>query len=132
MLTYSRANKSIISSRQEFVDAVLIAFQLSGNGAQVLQHVCAQERHSDGGIHYHMAVKLDRCQRWLHVRNRLQEDKGIRVHFSSRHCNYYAASCRYLYPIRFMTRLMVLSETCVRPHTVRSLAAVKVPSVLRR
>ena len=174
-----------------------------------------------------MALKLDRCQRWLHVSNRLQEDTEIRVNSSSRHCNYYAAwkyvtkedvaclqseghpdladalpprtaqaseartrleapdngkitgkkcksnrltayevsqmavsrgiktrvellaNCtlffmsisltspffrawRYLYAIRFITRLMVLSDTCVRPHTARSLAAVNGPSVFRR
>lgn len=91
LFTYSRANEALVSSRQQFVEKVVNAFKSSGNGAEVVQHVCAQERHLDGGIHYHMAIKLDRCQRWLHVRNRLQEDSGIRVHFSSRHSNYYAA-----------------------------------------
>ena len=91
MLTYSRANEALISSRQPFVAKAVDAFKSAGNGAEILQHVCAQERHSDGGIHYHMALKLDRCQRWLHVSNRLQEDTEIRVNSSSRHCNYYAA-----------------------------------------
>lgn len=42
-----------------------------------------------------MALKLDRNQRWLAVRNYLHEDEGINVNFSNIHYDYYSA-CKYV------------------------------------
>ena len=44
-----------------------------------------EQSHKNGGIHYHMAVKLDRYQRWLKVRNYVDTKHGIKLHFSSVH-----------------------------------------------
>ena len=38
-----------------------------------------------------MAIKLDRVQRWLMVKRRLEQVQGIVVHFSGHHVNYYSA-----------------------------------------
>ena len=38
-----------------------------------------------------MALKLDRCHRWLSSKNFLREHHGIVVHFSNLHYNYYSA-----------------------------------------
>ena len=88
LITYSRANITRFT-RETFSHAVLNAFQ--NTPAQTVQWVCAQEQHEDGGIHFHMAIKLDRVQRWLRVKQRLQEEYDIIVHFSSAHVNYYSA-----------------------------------------
>ena len=39
---------------------------------EIVQCVCSQERRRDGGIHYHMAVKLNARRRWLKIRNYLE------------------------------------------------------------
>ncbi|XP_068757528.1 dihydroxy-acid dehydratase 2-like [Montipora capricornis] len=53
--------------------------------------VCSQEPHANGGVHYHIAVKLEKRRRWLHVHNYIDRDYGIKVNFSGRHENYYTA-----------------------------------------
>ena len=58
LITYSRADDTRFPTRETFSNAVLEAF--GQTPAQVLQWVCAQEKHADGGLHYHIALKLDR------------------------------------------------------------------------
>ena len=68
------------------------AFDETRSGlADIVQWVCSQERHSSGGTHYHMAVKLSHARRWLRVRNYLDDNHSIQVNFSSVHSNYYTA-----------------------------------------
>ena len=68
------------------------AFDETRSGlADIVQWVFSQERHSSGGTHYHMAVKLSHARRWLRVRNYLDDNHSIQVNFSSVHSNYYSA-----------------------------------------
>ena len=55
------------------------------------QWVCSQENHEDGGVHYHLAIKLQRQKRWLRVRNEIARNHGIIVNFSDGHSNYFDA-----------------------------------------
>ena len=87
LVTYSQANLEIVPSRESFARIVLDAF----NNSSVVYWVCSQEPHANGGVHYHMAVKLERRRRWLHVRNYIDREYGIKVNFSGRHENYYTA-----------------------------------------
>ena len=48
------------------------------------------EQHKNGSYHFHMAVLLKRVQRWIKVKQRIQEDHGIVVNFSD-HPGYYSA-----------------------------------------
>lgn len=90
LLTYSKANPDICSSRQSFSDKVLEAFM--SNGAEVGQWVCCQEEHKEnGGHHYHMAVKLRKPRRWCKVKKYLQSEFNIVTHFSANHSNYFSA-----------------------------------------
>ena len=93
LITYSQADEQIVSSRESFAVIVLDAFENSDPETQsrVVQWVCSEESHKNGGIHYHMAVKLDCYQRWLKVRNYVDTKHGIKLHFSSVHANYYSA-----------------------------------------
>ena len=88
LITYSRGSPDI--SRQGLADKVVTAFETCGT-ARVLQWACSQELHADGGLHYHMSLKLDRTQRWLKVRNHLAHHDGLAVNFSSIHHNYFSA-----------------------------------------
>ena len=48
------------------------------------------EQHKNGSYHFHMAVLLERVQRWTRVRQRIQKDYDIVVNFSD-HPGYYSA-----------------------------------------
>ena len=89
LITYSQANQARFPTRESFVEAVLFSF--NGTPAKVVQWCCCLERHAVTGIHYHMAVKLNKNQRWLQSKNSLLEKFGISVHFSAIHANYYSA-----------------------------------------
>ncbi|CAH3181351.1 unnamed protein product [Porites lobata] len=52
---------------------------------------CLEEHPKSGGSHFHMALKLDRNQRWLPSKRFLYELCGISVHFSAIHRNYFSA-----------------------------------------
>lgn len=88
LITYSRANLVQIESKEAFAKCVVDAIK-QATPATPLHWVVSQENHMDGSIHFHMAVKLDRQQRWLAIRDRLQSDRNINVNFSGDYCNYY-------------------------------------------
>ena len=96
LITYSQANEEIVPNRESFVQLVLDSFDDADplTRCEIVQWVCSQERHRDGGIHYHMAVKLNARRRWLKIRNYLDEPHRVKVNFSARHSNYYSA-CQY-------------------------------------
>jgi len=80
---------TIFPTRESFTNAVLEAFRLTP--ATPLRWVCSRENHRDGNPHYHMAVKLDRVQRWLLVKERIHNMYGVVVNFSGHHHNYFSA-----------------------------------------
>lgn len=104
LITYSRANLLIMESRQNFAEAILRAWRET-TGVEIIQWVVAREMHPDtssepdqvNGFHYHMALKLSRRSRWLAVRNFLDEQYGVQVHFSAVHNTYYSA---YRYTVK--------------------------------
>ena len=62
------------------------------NGCAKVKHwSCCLEEHKDGGLHFHLAIKLDRNQRWISSKTYLIDVYGISVHYSNRHYNYYSA-----------------------------------------
>ena len=68
LITCSQVQLEIAPTRQAFSDIVVEAFENSDPGAKPVHWVCSQEEHQNGGIHYHMAVKLSRRRRWKKVR----------------------------------------------------------------
>ena len=93
LITYSQADLSLVPERESFAILILHAFQYADPllACNILQWVCSMEHHSDGGAHYHMAVKLESRRRWLKFRNFLDTTHGIKVNFSGAHVNYYSA-----------------------------------------
>ena len=94
LITYSRAQADmLIASRAAFAEVIVEAFKNADPkiSNRVVQWVCSEERHRDGGIHYHMAVKLERNRQWLKVRNYVHEMHGVQINFSSNHANYHSA-----------------------------------------
>ena len=93
LITYSQADLEVVPTREEFSRLVLDSFANADplTRSEVLQWVCCREVHRTGGLHYHMAVKLNSRRRWLKVRNYLDARYGVKVNFSSNHFNYYSA-----------------------------------------
>ena len=93
LITYSQADLEVVPTRKELSRLVLDSFANADplTRSEVLQWVCCREVHRTGGLHYHMAVKLNSRCRWLKVRNYLDARYGVKVNFSSNHFNYYSA-----------------------------------------
>lgn len=89
LITYSQVDIEICPTRQSFVSLIVGAFNICG--IDIVNWVCSKENHTEGGFHYHMAVKLSQRRRWLSVRNWLQERYHVRVNFSNNHNNYFSA-----------------------------------------
>ena len=89
LVTYSQADMAKFPTREVFARAIVESF--STGTAKVVQWVCCREKHRKGGDHYHLAIKLDRNQRWMMSKRYLQRTYGITVHYSNRHHNYYSA-----------------------------------------
>ena len=89
LVTYSQANMELFPSREDFALAVVGSF--SNGTAKIVQWCCCRESHQKSGEHYHLAVKLDRNQRWLSSKEFLRSEYGIVVNYSSCHHNYYSA-----------------------------------------
>ena len=88
LITYSNANIKVFD-REKFSSAVVQSFQ-SATASEVIQWACCLKQHKNGSYHFHMAVLLDRAQRWMKAKQRIQEDHGIIVNFSN-HPGYYTA-----------------------------------------
>ena len=67
LLTYSQADVFVVPTWEEFARVVLDSFKNADpcSHCKVVQWVCSQELHRDGGIHNHMAISARR--RWLKV-----------------------------------------------------------------
>ena len=88
LVTYSRADTGAFD-RRGFANAVVNAFK-SITKSSIKQWCCCQERHEDGGTHFHMALLLNKATRWLRVREYLDNFLRIAVNFSG-HGGYYTA-----------------------------------------
>ena len=89
LITYSMVDRECFPTRSSFADAVVQSF--ADTPAKVLQWCCCLEQHVQSGVHFHMAMKLDKNQRWLPSKRYLLERCGISVHFSATHENYFSA-----------------------------------------
>ena len=87
LITYRQADLNKFPTRQSFADAVLAAFAETN----VMHWCCSKEHHQRSGVHYHMSVKLSKCQCWLPAKKFLADRFGIYVNFSRIHANYYTA-----------------------------------------
>lgn len=89
LVTYSQSNLDKFPTRKSFAEAVVCSFKETNS--DVLHWACCRESHENGGYHYHLAIKLDKCKRWLPSKNYLKRRYDISVHFSNLHHNYYSA-----------------------------------------
>ena len=88
LVTYSNANTSVFD-REKFSSAIVQSFQ-SATRSVVLHWACCMEQHKNGSYHFHIAVLLDRAQRWMKVKKCIKDNYNIVVNFSD-HPGYYSA-----------------------------------------
>ena len=87
LITYSKADVEKIDTREKFANLFVQGF-----GEDIIvQWVCACEKHKDGQLHFHLAIKLKRMRRWKAVKENISKNHSIVVHFQSFHTNYYDA-----------------------------------------
>ena len=89
LITYSMVDTERFPTRSSFAEAVVQSF--ADTPAKVLQWCCCLEQHVQSSVHFHMAMELDKDQRWLPSKRYLLERCGISVHFSDTHENYFRA-----------------------------------------
>ena len=101
LVTYSRADTRKFPTRQAFAEAVLNAWA-HNSVVRILHWVVSLEAHAETSAdtdtespamnqHHHMALKLCKKSRWLQVRNFIDREYGIQVHFSDNQNTYYGA-----------------------------------------
>ena len=90
LVTYSQADIKKFPSREIFAETVAQLF--TSTNVKVVQWACSMEEHeSTGGYHYHMCIKLNKNKRWMPVKQKMSQEHGVQLHFSSAHTNYYSA-----------------------------------------
>ena len=57
---------------------------------KISQWACCKEQHKVNGHHFHMCILLDKLQRWLKVKNYVQQKYSIVINFSG-HTGYHTA-----------------------------------------
>ena len=92
LVTYSQADLTKFPSRHSFSDCVVSAFNHGTGKVQVEHWACCLEEHpNNGGMHYHLCMKLSGPKRWKAVKEKNCSEHGIVLNFSDKHDTYYYA-----------------------------------------
>lgn len=97
LVTYAQADLSKFPTRESFGLMLEKHFNytyakvLSKTKTKVLFWACCMEEHTTKGVHYHCSLKLSHSKKWKKVKEGIQNNEGIAVHFSSTHSQYIAA-----------------------------------------
>ena len=91
LVTWSQAQESLLddpaNSRKSFGEMLVTLFKehltRTKSPATVKYWACAKERHTNGGIHFHCAIKFTKRVRWVTIAKSLCEDRDIFVNFQS-------------------------------------------------
>ena len=89
LVTYSKADLTKFPTRKGFGKYIKKNFNSSSGKVKVQHLAYAKEKHQNGGVHYHVALKLTGPKRWKSVKESISLKEGIVVNFSDNHDNYY-------------------------------------------
>ena len=85
LVTYSQADIRKFTTRKGFGKCIKKHFN-SGSGRFKVQHwTCAKEKHQNGGVYCHVALKLIDLKRWKSVKESISLKEGIVINFSDNH-----------------------------------------------
>ena len=65
LATYSQADIIKFPTRPSFGEYMVRHFNAGASQVRVSQWVCSRENHTEGGVHYHMAMKLSGVKKWF-------------------------------------------------------------------
>ena len=77
LLTYSQVDESKFSIWESFGKMLEAEFNAGTSVVKVDYWTCSREEHQNDGFHYHCALKLTGCKKWLSVKNRIAEKHGV-------------------------------------------------------
>ena len=123
LVTYSQADTSKFPTREKFANVVVDAFNHEKKFNRVVQWACSKEKHENGGVHYHLALKLNDVYRWKQVKESVTKSHGIVIHFRNFTSGYYDA---YNYTIKKDKKFIVSeghSAVLDTPQTMDAMAA---------
>ena len=73
LVTYSQADKFKFCTWESFGKLLEAEFNADTSVVKVDYWACSGEEHQNDGFHYHCALKLTGCKKWLLVKNRIVE-----------------------------------------------------------
>lgn len=80
LVTYSHTNLDLVPSQSDFATTVKTSFENSGAGNTLVEWWCwCSEKHQDGFLHFHVAVKLNMQNQWLTLHNYISRHYGIHI-----------------------------------------------------
>ena len=82
LVTYSQADESKFSTWESFGKILEAEFNAGTSFVKVNYWACSRVEHQNDGFHYHCALKLTGCKKWVSVKNRILGKHGIQVNFS--------------------------------------------------
>jgi len=95
LVTYSQADLVKFPTRNSFGSMLKAAFDRGESKVKTQYWACCQEKHANGGYHYHCSLKLTGVKKWDMVKQTILKDHGIVVNFSASH-NFYVSAYRYV------------------------------------
>ena len=95
LVTYSKADTNLFPTRQSFGVMLEKYFNAGSGTTKVLHWACCQEKHQDGHLHYHAALKLSHSKKWVQVKKSILQKEKISINFSDHH-SYYIAAYKYV------------------------------------
>ena len=69
LVTYFQADESKFSIRESFGKILKAKFNAGTSVVKVYYWACSREEHQNDSFHYHCALKLRGCTKWLSVKN---------------------------------------------------------------
>ena len=84
-----------LMSRESSWKMIDAEFNAGTSVVKVNHWACSREEHQNHGFHYYQALKLTGFKKWLSVENKMVENQGVQVSFSSKH-NFCLSTYRYV------------------------------------
>ena len=89
LVTYSQADE--FSFWESFGKMLNAEFNAGTSVVKVDYWACSKEEPQNDSFHYHCALKLTSCKKWLSVKKIIAEKHCIQVNFSDKHNFYFSA-----------------------------------------
>ena len=75
LANYSQDDDSKFSTQESFGKMLEAEFNAGNSLVKVDHRACSRQKHQNDSFHYHCALKLTDCKKWLSVKNGIVEIK---------------------------------------------------------